>query len=66
VLGLLDELRTEGQSQLLATHDPRLLPACERVIALDAGLIVFDGPPAAFFAEPPYPAPEAWRPLDSL
>jgi len=26
-----------GQAQLLATHDPRLLPACDRVVALDRG-----------------------------
>ena len=61
VLILLDELRATGQAQLLATHDPRLLPACDRVIALDRGRIVFDGPPETFLASPPYSPAEPWR-----
>jgi energy-coupling factor transporter ATP-binding protein EcfA2 len=61
VIRLLDELRETGQAQLLATHDPRLLPACDRVVALDRGRIVFDGEPARFLAEPPYSPPGPWR-----
>ena len=61
VLRLLDDLRASGQAQILATHDPRLLPACERVVALDVGRIVFDGSPDAFLAAPPYRPAAPWR-----
>jgi energy-coupling factor transport system ATP-binding protein len=61
VMGLLDELRRTGQAQLLATHDPRLLPRCDRVVALDRGRIVFDGPPEAFMSDPPYSPADPWR-----
>jgi energy-coupling factor transport system ATP-binding protein len=61
VLALLDDRRADGQAQILATHDPRLLPACERVVALDHGRIVFDGPPDAFLETPPYKPAEPWR-----
>jgi energy-coupling factor transport system ATP-binding protein len=61
VLALLDEGRTAGQAQILATHDPRLLPACDRVVALDRGRVVFDGSPAAFLAAPPFEPAEPWR-----
>jgi energy-coupling factor transport system ATP-binding protein len=61
VMALLDDLRATGQAQLLATHDPRLLPSCHRVVALDRGRVVFDGPPERFLAEPPYEPAEPWR-----
>jgi energy-coupling factor transport system ATP-binding protein len=61
VLRLLDDLRAAGQAQILATHDPRLLPACERVAALDAGRVVFDGSPDAFLAAPPFRPAAPWR-----
>jgi len=61
VVAMLDELRREGQGQVVATHDPRLLPACDRVIALDVGRIAFDGSVAAFLAAPPYDPPGPWQ-----
>ena len=61
VMDLLDELRRTGQAQLLATHDPRLLPHCDRVVALDRGRVVFDGPPEAFASNPPYSPADPWR-----
>ncbi len=61
VLELLDEMRAAGQAQMLATHDPRLLPACDRVVALDRGRVVFDGAPEAFLAAPPFSPPDPWR-----
>lgn len=61
VLSLLDELLATGQAQILATHDPRLLPACDRVVALDQGRKVFDGTPGTFLAAPPYSPAEPWR-----
>lgn len=61
VMLLLDELRESGQAQLLATHDPRLLPRCDRVVALDRGRVVFDGPPGTFLTNPPYSPADPWR-----
>ncbi|MFI5254745.1 MAG: ABC transporter ATP-binding protein [Candidatus Limnocylindrales bacterium] len=61
VIALLDDGLAAGQAQVVATHDPRLLPACDRVVALDAGRVVFDGPSAAFLADPPYDPPGPWR-----
>ena len=61
VVAILDELRAAGQGQVIATHDPRLLPACDRVVALDVGRVVFAGPVAAFLAAPPYDPPGPWR-----
>jgi len=61
VFRLLDELRATGQAQILATHDPRLLPACDRVIAFDQGRKVFDGTPDIFLAAPPYSPAGPWR-----
>ncbi|MEI8334863.1 MAG: ATP-binding cassette domain-containing protein [Chloroflexota bacterium] len=61
VVAMLDELRAAGQAQVVATHDPRLLPWCDRVVALDIGRIVFDGSVAAFLASPPYDPPDPWR-----
>jgi energy-coupling factor transport system ATP-binding protein len=61
VMSLLDEQRATGQAQLLATHDPRLLPRCDRVVALDHGRVVFDGTPDAFLAKPPYSPANPWR-----
>lgn len=62
VVALLDEGRERGQAQVLATHDPRLVPSCDRVVALDGGRIVFDGTAPAFLAAPPYRPPEPWQP----
>ena len=61
VMSLLDEQRATGQAQLLATHDPRLLPRCDRVVALDHGRVVFDGTPDEFLANPPYSPAGPWR-----
>lgn len=61
VAALLDEGRAVGQAQLMATHDPRLLPGCDRVIALHEGRLVFDGPAPAFLASPPYEPADPWR-----
>jgi energy-coupling factor transport system ATP-binding protein len=61
VLELLDSMRSAGQAQVLATHDPRLLSVCERVVALDRGRVVFDGSPQAFLAAPPFLPAGPWR-----
>ena len=56
-----DHGHDDGQAQVLATHDPRLLPRCDRVVALDRGRVVFDGSSAAFLADPPYRPSAPWR-----
>ncbi len=61
VVRLLDAARREGAAQVLATHDPRLLPSCDRVVGLDSGRIVFDGTVAAFLGAPPFDPPDPWR-----
>ena len=61
VVAFLDEGRVAGQAQLLATHDPRLLPDCDRVVALEAGRVVFEGSSAAFLAAPPFDPPGPWQ-----
>jgi energy-coupling factor transporter ATP-binding protein EcfA2 len=61
VVRLLDAARRGGAAQVLATHDPRLLPSCDRVVGLEAGRVVFDGTVAAFLDAPPYEPPDPWR-----
>jgi energy-coupling factor transport system ATP-binding protein len=61
VVAVLDEARDASGAQVVATHDPRLLPTCDRVVALDAGRVVFDGPVDGFLAAPPYDPPDPWR-----
>ncbi len=61
VVALLEEGRSAGQAQVLATHDPRMLPACDRVLALDGGHVVFDGASATFLADPPFRPAAPWR-----
>jgi energy-coupling factor transport system ATP-binding protein len=61
VVAVLDEARDAAGAQVLATHDPRLLPTCDRVVALDAGRVLYDGPVDGFLASPPYAPPGPWR-----
>ncbi len=61
VIELLDVHRSSGGAQLLATHDPRLVSRCDRVIALHAGAVRSDGPAAAFLADPPLRPQAPWR-----
>ena len=61
VVAFLDAGREDGQAQVVATHDPRLLPACDRVVALDGGRVAFEGSSTAFLAEPPFHPPEPWQ-----
>jgi len=61
VAELLDAGRATGQAQVLATHDPRLLPGCDRVVALERGRVIFEGASAAFLAAPPYAPAAIWR-----
>jgi len=61
VVRILDEVRRGGAAQVLATHDPRLLPSCDRVVGLDAGRVVFDGSVAGFLEAPPFEPADPWR-----
>src|SRR5262249_52908343 len=43
----MEALRQRGAAIVLASHDPRLVEeVCDRVIRLDRGRVVADGPPA--------------------
>lgn len=54
----------EGLTVIVAEHRfERFLPACSRFIALEAGAIVYEGPPAGFArANSPHPAPDLTLP----
>lgn len=39
-------IRAEGGAALVATHDAPVLELFDRIVMLDAGAVVFDGPPA--------------------
>ncbi len=55
LLGVLRRINEEwGTAVLLAEHRlERCLPAADRVIAMDGGRLVFDGPPTAFLRRSP-------------
>jgi ABC-type multidrug transport system ATPase subunit len=46
VIDRLRRIRAEGGAALVATHDAPALALFDRVVMLDAGTVVFDGPPA--------------------
>lgn len=49
VMALMDRLRSGGTAIVHVTHDMDDAALAERIVALDAGRLVFDGPPATFF-----------------
>jgi energy-coupling factor transport system ATP-binding protein len=65
LLGVLRRINEEwGTAVLLAEHRlERCLPAADRVVALEAGSVAFDGPPEAFAAWAP---PELQPPVTRL
>ncbi|MCA1667564.1 MAG: energy-coupling factor ABC transporter ATP-binding protein [Thermomicrobia bacterium] len=55
LLAILHQLRDEGRAVLLVTHDTELVArAADRVISLDRGRIVADGPPRAVLPGSPF------------
>jgi energy-coupling factor transporter ATP-binding protein EcfA2 len=46
------ELHAAGRTVLLITHDMEVAVQAERVVVLERGRIIGDGPPAAIFARP--------------
>jgi putative ATP-binding cassette transporter len=42
---LVPDLRRRGKTILLITHDDRYYPAADRLVKLDSGRVVYDGPP---------------------
>ena len=51
VLGALDKL-TEGRTSITITHDVHSAQSCDRVLWLEAGEIVEEGPPESLLADP--------------
>ena len=45
LIEVLKELQSLGNTLLLTEHDPQLIEACNRVVELDEGRIVYEGPP---------------------
>lgn len=51
--GRADLLRAiRGRTAVIATHDPYLVEGCTRVVALDCGVVAYDGSPTALLADP--------------
>ena len=44
LLGILDELKDDGASLIVATHDPTYVERVDRCIALREGRVIHDGP----------------------
>lgn len=49
VMALMDRLRSGGTAIIHVTHDMDDAAKAERIVALDAGRVVFDGTPSVFF-----------------
>src|SRR6185503_20807748 len=47
ILALFDELVAAGRTIILVTHDPGVALRCQRVIQLQDGDVIRDGPPSA-------------------
>ena len=45
---LLPELRARGKTLLVISHDDRYYDAADRIVRLDYGAVVFDGPPSEY------------------
>jgi len=52
VIAWINEFHAAGGTILMVTHHLRLAAKLERVLVLDAGRIVADGPPSAVFGQP--------------
>ena len=50
VLDLMDDLVARGDAVIHATHDMTEAARARRLVALDAGRVIYDGEPEAFFA----------------
>ncbi len=57
VRAIIDRLSDEGRTVIAISHDMRFVAeTSRRVVVMQAGRIVLDGPPATVFAEPNWPA----------
>ena len=51
VLGVMKDLASEGMTMMVVTHEMGFArEVCDRLVFIDGGLIVEEGPPAEFFA----------------
>lgn len=57
--GILPELKARGKTVVAITHDDRYFGLADRVLKLEEGAVVFDGPPGAMPAAAPAPRPAA-------
>ena len=49
VVALMEKLKNSGLASIFVTHDiPSALSLCDRILVLDKGKIIFNGPPAHF------------------
>ncbi len=56
VLNVVRELATDGMTMLIATHEMGFArDLADRVVFLDEGLVVEEGPPERIFREPTQP-----------
>jgi putative ABC transport system ATP-binding protein len=59
ILALFDELVVGGRTIILVTHDPSVASRCQRVIQLQDGDVIRDGPPGAMPFGGSHAIPEA-------
>jgi putative ABC transport system ATP-binding protein len=59
ILALFDELVAGGRTIILVTHDPGVALRCQRVIQLQDGDVIRDGPPSEMPFASSHAAPEA-------
>ncbi|HEX5590500.1 MAG TPA: ATP-binding cassette domain-containing protein, partial [Candidatus Limnocylindrales bacterium] len=61
VLGVMRELAKEGMTMVVVTHEARFArDVADRVLFMDAGLVVEEAPAATFFERPVHPRARAF------
>jgi polar amino acid transport system ATP-binding protein len=56
VLNVLHELREQGMTMVVVSHEMRFARgAADRVVFMDHGIVLEEGPPAKLFNQPDHP-----------
>ena len=56
ILGAVRDLREQGKTFMVIEHDMELVrTVCERIVVMDAGAVIEQGPPEAVFSQPAHP-----------